>query len=68
MNLEELKERVDFLMQTVRDPREINVYITLDESSVSDRAKEEVQNIYIGFDWEHNQCRIEPEHNLIRKT
>lgn len=66
MNLEELKARIDFLHKQSRNPKKEIVYITTSEHSIGGRAKCGVKNLSLGFDWEHNQLRIEPENKLIK--
>lgn len=46
---------------------ELDVVITLKESSFGGRAFCNVKNIYRGIDWENNQIRITPNDDLFRK-
>lgn len=67
MNLKQLKDRIDFLYKISRNPEQINVYITTSDKSISGRAKCGIKGVHLGFDWEHNQLRIDPEDKLIKK-
>lgn len=67
MNLKELKETVDFVFNRSKNPEGSSVVITLSEPSIGSRAYSSVQGIYIGFDWETNQIRIEPSVDLVKK-
>ena len=67
MNLSEFKQRIDFIYNSTRTPDDIEVVITTSESSIGGRAKCDIYGIYKGFDWEHNQVRIEPMNKLIKK-
>ena len=66
MNLREFKARIDFLFATTRDPDSIKVCITTADSSVGGRAYTEIERIDLGFDWEHNQIRIEPVDKIVK--
>jgi len=69
MNLEELKNTIDFEIANLngKDPKDIKVLITLDESNVGARSSSKIKNICMGFDWENGQLRIEPDTRLVRK-
>jgi hypothetical protein len=70
LNLSELKSTVDFTIEQLHDyenPEEINVLITLDESSMGARASSGIRFVGMGFDWEHGQLRIEPTKKLVSK-
>lgn len=67
MNLSELKQRIDFIYNSTRTPDNVEVVITTSESSIGGRAKCSICRIDKGFDWEHNQVRIEPTNKLIKK-
>ena len=69
MNLKEFKERLDFLCKTrPNDLEQINVCITVSGHSIGGRPYSDVERVYLGFDWEHNQLRIEPEKELTLLT
>ena len=67
MNLKKLKDIVDFstMQSKCKDPEEISVVITLEESSVGCRAYSEICHAGMGFDWESNQFRIQPRKKLV---
>lgn len=70
MDLKELKAIVDFTiehLQSHQNPEEIQVLITLSESSIGARAASGVKFAGLGFDWEHNQFRLEPIKKLVAK-
>jgi hypothetical protein len=70
MNILELKQIVDHYIENLdsyEKPEDITVLITLSESSMGPRASCSVKNCYIGFDWEKNQFRLEPDQPLTRK-
>lgn len=67
MNLKELKDKVDNICEFCDNPEEIEVCITTSDNSVGPRAKVGIKNIYIGFDWEINQCRIDTKKEIISK-
>ena len=60
MNLIELKERIDNIIKYTRFPEDKKVYINLSQPSIGRRAGTEIESIDQGFDWEHNEIRIEP--------
>lgn len=67
MTLTELKKIVDsYYEDDYINPDEINVIITLEEMSIGPRAGTGIENIFLGFDWEHNQLRIQPKEKLVR--
>ena len=67
MTLTELKKTVDSYCETKYvNPDEVNVIITLEEMSIGSRAGTGIENIFLGFDWEHNQLRIQPKEKLVR--
>ena len=66
MTLRELKRTVDFYVSDLYDEDDPYVAITLTELSAGARASTGVQSAILGFDWEHNQFRIEPEAKLCR--
>ena len=67
MTLAELKKIVDSYCETKYvNPDEVNVIITLVEMSIGARAGAGIENIFLGFDWEHNQFRIRPKEKLVR--
>ena len=67
MTLAELKKIVDsYCEDKYVNPDEVNVIITLEEMSMGPRAGTGVENIFMGFDWEHNQFRIQPKEKLVR--
>lgn len=64
MNILELKKYIDSLIDNgIEDAA---LLITLKEPSVGPRASVSIKYIHQGFDWEHNQIRIEPEEDLTR--
>jgi len=70
MNLKELKSTIDFTIENLNDyqnPEEINVLITLEESSIGARASSGIKYVGMGFDWERGQFRIEPSKPLVKK-
>ncbi len=67
MKLIELKNKIDFICDRCENPKDIDVCITLVEPSVGGRAKVGVQSVNLGFDWEKNQLRIEPDKEIVRK-
>ena len=67
MNLSELKERIDVIYKISENPDKVSVRITLDESSIGGRASVGVSSIMMGFDWESNQLRIEPDKSIVKK-
>ncbi len=69
MNLQELKEDVDFVIEQLHTHEkldDIQVLITLSEPSIGARAFTRVTHVGLGFDWEHGQFRIEPERNIVK--
>lgn len=67
MNLKELKARIDKLCEYYgKDLERCTVYITTSEPSIGGRAKCGVKSVALGFDWENNQLRIDPEEKLIK--
>ncbi|HAU86001.1 MAG TPA: hypothetical protein DCW90_11035 [Lachnospiraceae bacterium] len=67
MTLAELKKIVDsYCENKYTNPEEVNLIITLDEMSIGPRAGTGVENAFMGFDWEHNQFRIQPKDKLVR--
>ncbi len=66
MNLKEFKNIIDTIEKRVC-AEEIEVLITTSESTVGGRAYSRVKGITLGFDWERNQLRIEPNDKLIKK-
>ena len=64
MNLKELKARIDFLVKTYPDAENLKVVITTKGNSMCGREYTNIKGIDRGFDWEHNQIRINPEDNL----
>lgn len=67
MTLAELKKTVDAYCEgEYVNPDEVNVIITLEEMSIGPRAGTGIENIFLGFDWEHNQLRIQPKEKLVR--
>lgn len=66
MNLKEFKKRLDFLYKSVKDPEYVEVCITIKETAIGGRAKCGIKHITLGFDWEHNQLRIEPTETLFK--
>ncbi|MFS0643835.1 hypothetical protein [Siminovitchia sp. 179-K 8D1 HS] len=69
MNLMELKTIIDTTIEHLcyEKPENVPVLITLSESSVGARASSAVRYAGLGFDWEHNQFRIEPSKTLVTK-
>ena len=67
MTLAELKKIVDAYYEgKYVNPDEVNVIITLEEMSMGPRAGTGVESIFMGFDWESNQLRIQPKEKLVR--
>ena len=69
MNLEELKNLVDANYERIPNgysPKDISVLITTAEPSIGGRASSGISGIFMGFDWESNQLRIEPTDKLVR--
>ena len=64
MNLKELKARIDFLIEAYPDAENLEVVITTKGNSAGGREYTNIESINRGFDWEHNQIRIDPEDNL----
>lgn len=64
MNLAELKTIVDGYSESVLENgtklEDISVLINLSEPSIGPSASSGVESVYMGFDWENNQLRIEP--------
>lgn len=70
MNLDELKTTVDYTINDLsnkEDAKNIPVLITLSEGSIGARASSTINDVNMGFDWEHGQFRIEPSRKLVRK-
>lgn len=70
MNLLDLKTNVDHIIRNLRsyeEPKDIEVLITLAESSVGSRAFARVNHVGMGFDWESGQLRIESEVPIVRQ-
>ena len=70
MNLKELKEIIDFTINSIyphHRPEDFQVLITLSESSVGCRAFSQIKYAGAGMDWEHKQFRIEPDKELVTK-
>jgi len=68
LNLLDLKMNIDYIISNLRDyenPKDIEVLITLSESSVGSRAFAKVKYVGMGFDWENGQLRIEPEKPIV---
>jgi len=61
---------IDYIISNLRDyenPKDIEVLITLSESSVGSRAFAKVKYVGMGFDWENGQLRIESEKPIVSK-
>lgn len=69
MHLKQLKILVDSAIDNLyfEKPENIPVLITLSENSIGARAASTVKYAGLGFDWENNQFRIEPEKPLVTK-
>lgn len=70
MNLKELNQNIQSTikdLQNGRDPKNIEVLITLSESSIGARAFTKVSCVGLGFDWESGQFRIEPQKTIVSK-
>ncbi len=70
MNLKELKTIIDFTLEHLQphqNPEEIDVLITLSETSIGSRASSAIKYAGMGFDWEHGQFRLEPVKQLVCK-
>ena len=69
MDLLELKTIIDSTIENLRyeKPENISVLITLSESSIGPRASSSVKYASLGFDWEHNQFRLQPRKPLVTK-
>nr|WP_312985388.1 hypothetical protein [Clostridioides sp.] len=70
MNLKELKQAIDTIVESL--PRnttleDISVMINLSQPSICCRASVGIKDIKMGFDWEHNQLRIDPDKPIILK-
>lgn len=67
MNLKEFKNVIDSIYDglTFSKPEEISVVITTSEPSFGGRAYSDINAIHLGFDWEHNQLRINPTKKLV---
>ena len=65
MILEELKQQIDYLYD--KGCGKMIVLITTADKSVGGRAGTEINSVYEGMDWEHNQVRIQPEIKLVRQ-
>lgn len=69
MNLKELKDAIDTIAENMLNNanlEDIDVRINLSEPSICCRASVGVENIMMGFDWEQNQLRIEPNESIIK--
>ncbi|AMN31106.1 hypothetical protein BFS06_14330 [Clostridium perfringens] len=66
MNLKELKESIDKIENHHKNIENISVLINLKESSIGPRAFSRIKYACLGFDWEENQFRIEPEFDLVK--
>ena len=64
MNLKELKAHIDFLIEAYPDAENLKVVITTKGNNMCGREYTNIKGINRGFDWEHNQIRIDPEDNL----
>lgn len=61
---------VDFSIKNLhisQNSEEIPILITLSENSIGPRASCEIKSAGLGFDWEHNQFRIQPTDELVHK-
>lgn len=70
MDLLELKSIINHTIEQLhiyQDPKEINVLITLSDSSIGARASSEIKYAGLGFDWESGQFRLEPTKVLVTK-
>ena len=70
MNLKEFINHLNAIEKTFpshENMENVSVLITTSESSIGGRACAGVKNIFMGFDWEHNQLRIEPEDKLLKQ-
>lgn len=69
MNLAELQQIVNGYCESVTDSgtrlEDISVLINLSEPSIGPSASAAVESIYMGFDWENNQLRIEPAKKIV---
>lgn len=67
MNLKEFKTCIDSIYDrlTFSNPEDISVVITTSEPSFGGRACSGINNVHLGFDWEHNQLRINPQKQLV---
>lgn len=71
MNLLDLKTHIDNTIENLhkyQNPKDIEVLITLSESSIGSRAFTRVKYVGMGFDWENGQFRIEPEKHIVNET
>lgn len=71
MNLQELKEIIDFEIENLRDyenPQNIQVLITINDRSIGGRASSAIRSVNMGFDWESGQLRISPVKQLISES
>lgn len=69
MNLLELKQIVDANCERIPNggkPEDISVLITTKDPSIGPRASVGVEGLFMGFDWESNQLRIEPAEKIVR--
>lgn len=69
MNLKELKDAIDTIVENMSNNtkmEDISVRINLSEPSICCRASVGVERIMMGFDWEQNQLRIEPDKPIIK--
>lgn len=70
MKLKDLKHKINFIYKQYKSnpeiPDNLDVVITTSECNIGGRAKVDVKFVGRGFDWEHNQFRIEPECKLIK--
>lgn len=65
MTLSELKVHVDDMVRAGYGEK--TVVITLSQPSVGARASVGIKGIFSGFDWEHNQIRIEPTELICKR-
>lgn len=71
MNLQELKDIIDktIKLNPRTDLENVQVVITTaSDGTLGGRAKANVKYAGLGFDWERNQFRIEPEETLHKFT
>ena len=67
MNLQEFKNKIDFLYATETNPERVRVVITTYEGNTAGtRPWCDIEGLHLGFDWENGQLRLEPKSKLTK--